>query len=73
MISTEHDMGRGSRQYSWLEQDLKSVDRIKTPWIIVAGHRPMYTSTFARRNVNLFFNFTLAFTLVTLVFTICNY
>ena len=44
MMSTEHDMGNGSRQYAWLEKDLQNVDRVKTPWVILAGHRPMYTS-----------------------------
>ena len=44
MMSTEHDMGKGSKQYTWLENDLKSVDRSKTPWVILGGHRPMYTS-----------------------------
>lgn len=28
----------------WLEADLKSVNRSKTPWIIAAGHRPWYLS-----------------------------
>ena len=31
-------------QYQWLEQDLKLVDRSKTPWIFAAAHRPMYSS-----------------------------
>ncbi|RDL31035.1 Purple acid phosphatase [Venustampulla echinocandica] len=31
-------------QTDWLEQDLASVDRTKTPWVIVAGHRPWYLS-----------------------------
>ena len=44
MMSTEHDMGNGSRQYTWLENDLKNVNRSKTPWLILGGHRPMYTS-----------------------------
>ena len=43
-------MGNGSRQYAWLEKDLQNVDRVKTPWVILAGHRPMYTSAFAKRN-----------------------
>jgi hypothetical protein len=30
--------------YNWLEQDLAAVDRSKTPWVVVQGHRPMYTS-----------------------------
>ncbi|KAJ5726626.1 uncharacterized protein N7483_007983 [Penicillium malachiteum] len=29
-------------QVEWLRKDLASVDRKKTPWIIVAGHRPWY-------------------------------
>jgi hypothetical protein len=31
-------------QTTWLQQDLAAVDRSKTPWIIVAGHRPWYLS-----------------------------
>ena len=54
MMSTEHDMGNKSTQYKWLENDLKKVNRTKTPWIILAGHRPMYTSELAIGDVNLF-------------------
>jgi len=42
--STEHDFRRTSPQYAWIEQDLRSVDRSRTPWIIVGAHRPMYAS-----------------------------
>ncbi|KAG5777013.1 hypothetical protein H9Q73_009324 [Fusarium xylarioides] len=31
-------------QYQWLKEDLGKVDRCKTPWVIVMGHRPMYSS-----------------------------
>jgi hypothetical protein len=31
-------------QTAWLQKDLVSVNRSKTPWIIVAGHRPWYLS-----------------------------
>jgi len=31
-------------QLHWLENDLKSVDRKKYPWIIAFGHRPIYCS-----------------------------
>ncbi|VVT48660.1 uncharacterized protein SAPINGB_P001888 [Magnusiomyces paraingens] len=31
-------------QQDWLERDLKNVDRCKTPWVIVAGHRPWYAA-----------------------------
>lgn len=44
MMSTEHNFTAGSRQYQWLESDLASVDKSVTPWIILAGHRPMYCS-----------------------------
>jgi len=43
-VSTEHDCSPGSDQYIWLVKDLESVDRNKTPWIILNGHRPMYNS-----------------------------
>lgn len=26
----------------WTENDLKSVDRTKTPWVIAFGHKPIY-------------------------------
>ena len=44
MISTEHDLTPGSEQYVWLENDLMNVDREKTPWLVLSGHRPMYNS-----------------------------
>lgn len=31
-------------QTAWLEADLAAVDRVKTPWVVVAGHRPWYLS-----------------------------
>ena len=37
-------------QVGWLEADLKSVDLKKTPWVVVVGHRPMYTTN--KRNVD---------------------
>eukprot|EP00794_Sanderia_malayensis_P005168 gene5168-5820_t len=44
MMSTEHDYTVGSRQHKWLENDLAKVDRKKTPWILIGGHRAMYSS-----------------------------
>lgn len=44
VMSTEHDFTRISVQYQFLAADLASVDRTRTPWIVFAGHRPMYTS-----------------------------
>nr|QEZ88176.1 purple acid phosphatase 27 [Populus tomentosa] len=44
VISTEHDWTENSEQYKWMDQDMSSVDRSKTPWLVFAGHRPMYSS-----------------------------
>nr|XP_043611654.1 probable inactive purple acid phosphatase 27 [Erigeron canadensis] len=44
IISTEHDWTRGSEQFQWMSKDMASVDRSRTPWVIFAGHRPMYSS-----------------------------
>ncbi|GLE03047.1 hypothetical protein PINS_up011926 [Pythium insidiosum] len=44
MISSEHDYRVGSPMYRWLERDLASVDRTKTPWIVLHTHRPLYCS-----------------------------
>ena len=44
MMSTEHNFEPGSRQFMWLENDLKKIDRKKTPWVIIGGHRAMYAS-----------------------------
>jgi hypothetical protein len=44
-ISTEHNYTTGSEQWLWLENDLKSVDRTVTPWIIFGGHRAMYLNS----------------------------
>ncbi len=43
-MSTEHDYDAGSSQYTWLDQELASIDREKTPFLIVYGHSPMYSS-----------------------------
>ena len=37
MMSTEHDFTPGSKQYMWMENDLKKVDRKVTPWLMVGG------------------------------------
>ncbi len=33
-----------NEQIDWLKNDLASVDRCKTPWVIALGHRPWFTS-----------------------------
>lgn len=46
MISSEHSLHHHSRQYKWLVNDLKNVDRSVTPWVIIECHRPLYQSQF---------------------------
>eukprot|EP00731_Ephydatia_muelleri_P012123 Em0006g1017a len=45
VMSTEHSFQKGSSQYSYIYSDLKSVNKTNTPWIIFAGHRPMYVAS----------------------------
>jgi hypothetical protein len=45
VFSTEHEWNSTSVQYAWLRKDLAAVDRTKTPFLIVSGHRPMYSGT----------------------------
>ena len=35
----------GSEQHRFVLTDLAAVDRRKTPWVVVGGHRPMYISS----------------------------
>ncbi|KAL9273356.1 putative inactive purple acid phosphatase 27 [Drosera capensis] len=44
IMSTEHDWTPNSDQYTWLKSDMNSVNRSRTPWLIFAGHRQMYSS-----------------------------
>ncbi|CAL5212999.1 unnamed protein product [Lathyrus oleraceus] len=44
-ISTETNFLPGGNQYNFLKHDLESVDRNRTPFIVVQGHRPMYTTS----------------------------
>ncbi len=50
ILSTEHNFTIGSAQHEWLTNDLKLVDQIKTPWVIVAGHRPAYLASTGKDN-----------------------
>lgn len=43
MWDTELDCGPTSAQYAFIKKDLEAVDRKSTPWVIVFGHRPIYT------------------------------
>ncbi|KAK3165709.1 hypothetical protein QOZ80_1AG0036720 [Eleusine coracana subsp. coracana] len=44
VMSTEHKWSEKSEQYNWMNEDLSSVNRSRTPWVIFIGHRPMYSS-----------------------------
>lgn len=39
VMSTEHFFGPGSQQHLWLEADLAAVNRSRTPWLLLVGHR----------------------------------
>ena len=47
MLGSYTDFSLGSSQYSWLERDLKKIDRAKTPWVVVVFHAPWYNSNIA--------------------------
>ncbi|EYU28840.1 hypothetical protein ABFS82_12G093900 [Erythranthe guttata] len=49
-FSTETNFLSGSKQYEFLKNDLSSVDRNKTPYVVVHGHRPMYTTSYETRD-----------------------
>ena len=48
VFNTEMDCGNDTAhgfsgaQFEWMTADLAAVNRTKTPWVIAAGHRPMY-------------------------------
>jgi hypothetical protein len=42
MLNSELNIDDTSRQYKYLSNTLAGVDRKRTPWVIVAFHRPMY-------------------------------
>ena len=43
--STEHYFHRGSEQHHFVKHALAAVDRRRTPWLIVTGHRPIYVDS----------------------------
>ena len=44
-----HSSGPGSPMYDFADEDLASVDRRKTPWVLVGMHAPFYNSNTAHR------------------------
>ena len=45
VISTEHQFNVTSPQYDWIQQDLAKVDRTRTPFLLLAGHRSVLHPT----------------------------
>eukprot|EP00775_Hariotina_reticulata_P003562 gene3562-3830_t len=41
-FSSEQTFSKGSQQYNWIRQDLRSVNRTITPWVVISMHRPIY-------------------------------
>lgn len=39
-MNTEVDFSPASAQGEWLKRELSSIDRAKTPWVVLGGHRP---------------------------------
>jgi predicted phosphodiesterase len=52
IFDTEHDFTHGSAQHAWIEKDLQHVNRTKTPWLVVAAHRPMYCASVGQHSVS---------------------
>jgi acid phosphatase type 7 len=44
VLSSEHNITKGSRQRQWLEDEFDSVDRAVSPWLIILIHRPLYVA-----------------------------
>ena len=43
-IDGNYTVNANYEQVQWLQKDLASVDRSKTPWVFAMTHRPMYSS-----------------------------
>ncbi|CAL0309949.1 unnamed protein product [Lupinus luteus] len=50
MLGFYTDFDSESKQYKWLEEDLKKVNRKNTPWLVVLVHAPWYNSNTARQD-----------------------
>ena len=46
IVCAYSDMSPGSTQHTWLENELASIDRERTPWVLLTIHVPLY-NTFA--------------------------
>lgn len=46
VVNAYADMSPGSTQYEWITDELVSIDRTRTPWVLLIMHPPIY-NTFA--------------------------
>ena len=53
IMNTEMDASPGTPQYKFILNDLRSVNRSVTPWVVFGGHRPMYSSPYTHGFINL--------------------
>merc|ERR1712203_698650 len=44
MLCSYCDIRENGLQHAWLAEDLRQVDRERTPWVIALWHTPWYTS-----------------------------
>lgn len=44
IVNAYSDMSPGSIQYEWLVAELESIDRKKTPWVLLTMHPPIYNT-----------------------------
>jgi len=49
MLSSYTDFSAGSAQMTWLHEEIASVDRTVTPWLIAVLHAPWYNSNKAHQ------------------------
>ncbi|KAK7396673.1 hypothetical protein VNO78_17830 [Psophocarpus tetragonolobus] len=49
MLGSYTDFDTQSEQYKWLQSDLATIDRVKTPWLIVLLHAPWYNTNQAHQ------------------------
>lgn len=51
MLNPFSSMEPHSTQYKWLCEELQTIDRTRTPWVIVTIHTPLYT-TFEKKHLD---------------------
>jgi len=44
IVNAYADMSPGTSQYEWLQAELASIDRQKTPWVLLTMHPPIYNT-----------------------------